>query len=117
MIIVKIIFKIQIYSLFLCLNIMFFLLLCNKYPTIIKHVIITIISSLIYFSFLLLPLFYFLRSVPHVIKNSDARMLSENSYDKLSVDEVYTFSNKNNTKSSKNATTPRMGLEHMFSLQ
>ncbi len=52
-----------------------------------------------------------------LLRDSDARMLSENSYDKLSVDEVYTFSNKNNTKSSKNATTPRMGLEHMFSLQ
>lgn len=51
-----------------------------------------------------------------LLRDSDARMLSENSYDKLSVDEVYTFSNKNNTKSSKNATTPRMGLEHMFSL-
>ena len=38
--------------------------------------------------------------------DSDARMLSENSYDKLSVDEVYTFSNKNNTKSSKTRRHP-----------
>ena len=29
-----------------------------------------------------------------LLRDSDARMLSENSYDKLSVDEVYTFSNK-----------------------
>ena len=52
-----------------------------------------------------------------LLRDSDARMLSENSYDKLSVDEVYTFSNKKQYKVIENATTPRMGLEHMFSLQ
>ncbi len=33
-----------------------------------------------------------------LLRDSDARMLSENSYDKLSVDEVYTFSNKKQYK-------------------
>ena len=49
-----------------------------------------------------------------LLRDSDARMLSENSYDKLSVDEVYTFSNKNNTKSSKNATTQNGFRAYVF---
>lgn len=33
-----------------------------------------------------------------LLRDSDARMLSENSYDKLSVDDVYTFLNKKQYK-------------------
>ena len=48
-----------------------------------------------------------------LLRDSDARMLFENSYDKLSVDEVYTFSKKQ-YKVIENATTQNGFRAYVF---